>query len=182
MIDYDCVIVCLHVDDMLIFGTSLKVVIEIKQFLSSKFEMKDLGEVDVILGIKIQRKENGFSLSQAHYVEKLLRKFNSFDVVPARTPYDPSVHLKKNNGASVSQSEYAKIIGTVMYLMNNTRPDIAYVVSRLSRYTHNPSSDHWNALLRLLKYLKGTMDWTLHFTNFPYVLEGFCDANWVSDN
>jgi hypothetical protein len=92
------------------------------------------------------------------------------------------VCLKKNYDASVSQSEYAKIIGSVMFLMNYTRPDIAYAVSRLSRYTHNPSSEHWNALYRLLKYLKGTMYWSLNFTKFPSVLEGFCDANWVSDN
>ena len=63
MIDSNCVIICLYVDDMLIFGTCLKVVNEIKEFLNSKFEMKDLGEVDVILGIKIQKIKNGFSLS-----------------------------------------------------------------------------------------------------------------------
>ena len=104
-------------------------------------------------------------------------------MVPVRTPYDPSVHLKKNTSElSVSQSEYAKIIGSVMFLMNYTRPDIAYAVSRLSRYTHNPSSEHWNALRRLLKYLKGTINWSLQFSKFPAVLEGYCDANWVSDN
>ena len=182
MIDSECIIICLYVDDMLIFGTSLNAINEIKVFLNSKFEMKDLGEADVILGIKIRKTEFGFFLCQSHYVKKLLRKFNSFDVLPVKTPYDPSIHLKKNNGIGISQSEYAKIIGSVMYLMNYTRPDIAYAVSRLSRYTHNPSNDHWNALLRLLKYLKGTMDWSLHFSNFPAVLEGFCDANWVSDN
>ncbi|XP_074266722.1 uncharacterized protein LOC141590003 [Silene latifolia] len=85
-------------------------------------------------------------------------KFNSFDVTPARTPYDASISLCKNLGDSVSQEEYARIIGSVMFLMNCTRPDIAYAVSRLSRYTHNPSAEHWNALRRLLKYLKGTVD------------------------
>lgn len=82
----------------------------------------------------------------------------------------------------LTQSEYAKIIGSVMYLMNCTRPNIAYAVSRLSRYTHNPNNDHWSALLRLLKYLKDTMDWSLNFTNFPAVLEAFCDVNWVTYN
>lgn len=115
-------------------------------------------------------------------MEKVLKKFNSFDVVPVRTPYDPSIHLKKNRGPSVSQIEYAKIIGSVMFLMNSTRPDIAYAVSRLSRYTHNPAKEHWDALHRLLRYLRGTMDWCLHFCKFPAVLEGFCDANWVADN
>ena len=93
--------------------------------------------------------------------------------MPVRTAYDPSISLRKNNGSSISQTEYAKIIGSVMYLINYTRPDIAYVVSRLSYYTHNPNHDHWNALYRLLKYLKGTINWCLYFNKFPTVLEGF---------
>jgi len=106
----------------------------------------------------------------------MLKKFNQ-DVTPVRTLYDPSIHLKKNKGSSVLQNEYAKVIGSVMFLMNFTRPNIAYVVSRLSRYTHNPSQEHWNALLRLLKYLRGTIDWCLHFNKYSAVLEGYCDAN-----
>ncbi|KAL0309389.1 UNVERIFIED_CONTAM: Retrovirus-related Pol polyprotein from transposon TNT 1-94 [Sesamum radiatum] len=90
--------------------------------------------------------------------------------------------LKKNNGDRVSQAEYAKIIGSVMFLMNYTRPDIAYAVSRLSRYTHNQNNEHWSALHYLLRYLKGTMNLCLHFDKFPVVLEGFCDANWITDN
>jgi len=102
-------------------------------------------------------------------------------VIPARTPYDASVYLKKkNDDMSVSQSKYAKIIGSVMFLMNYTRLDIAYAISRLGCYTHNPNSVHWNVLHRLLKYLKG--NWSLHFSKFPLLLEGYCDASWVSDN
>jgi len=178
----ECVIICLYVDDMLIFGTNVTVVNETKSFLSSHFDMKDLGEADVILGIKMRKIDNGVSLSQSHYIEKILKKFNCYDELPVKTPYDSSIHLKKNNGSSISQVEYAKVIGSVMFLMNCTRPDIAYAVSRLSRYTHNPGNEHWTALRRLLRYLKGTMDWCLHFCKFPSVLEGFCDANWVTDN
>ncbi|XP_070049708.1 uncharacterized mitochondrial protein AtMg00810-like [Nicotiana tomentosiformis] len=157
------------------------VINEIKNFWSSKFEMKDLGETDVILGIKIKRTPNGFSLSQSHYIEKMLKRFNFIDVAPVRTPCDPSIHLRKNKESSISQTEYAKIIGSVIFFMNYTRCDIAYVVSRLSRYTHNPNGEHWNAFHRLLRYLRGTMDWHLHFNKFFAVLEGFCDANWVTD-
>ncbi|KAL0385037.1 UNVERIFIED_CONTAM: Retrovirus-related Pol polyprotein from transposon TNT 1-94 [Sesamum radiatum] len=92
---------------------------------------------------------------KSHYIEKILKKFGCHDEIPVRTPYDPSACLKKNKGDSVSQADYAKIIGSVMFLMNYTRPDIAYAVSRLSRYTHNPNKDHWDALRRLLRYLKG---------------------------
>ena len=112
----------------------------------------------MILGVKIKRTLNCFSFCQTHYNEKMLKKFGCFDVVPVITPYNPSIHLKKNKEASVSQIEYAKIIGSVMFLMNYTRLDIAYVVSRLSRYTKNPSSEHWNALHRLLRYLRGIIN------------------------
>ncbi|XP_048494694.1 secreted RxLR effector protein 161-like [Beta vulgaris subsp. vulgaris] len=71
---------------------------------------------------------------------------------------------------------------SVVFLMNYTRPDIAYVVSRLSRYTQNPNREHWVALIRLLKHLKGSINWGLHYQRTPCVIEGFCDDNWVSDN
>ncbi|KAL0413045.1 UNVERIFIED_CONTAM: Copia protein [Sesamum radiatum] len=67
-------------------------------------------------------------------------------------------------------------------LESKARPDIAYVVSRLSRYTHNPNKEHWDALQGLLRYLKGTMNLCLHFNKYPTILEGFCDANWVTYN
>ena len=87
---------------MLIFGTSLEVVCETKKFPGSKFDMKDLGEVEVILGIKITRTPNELKLSQEHYVEKILRKFEHFDCKPMSTPYDPSSQLKKNKKCSVA--------------------------------------------------------------------------------
>jgi len=72
----------------------------------------------------------------------MLHKFNSLDKTPMRTPYDSSIHLKKNKVSSIFQIEYAKIIGSVMFLTNYTRLKITYVFSRLSRYTHNPSKEH----------------------------------------
>ena len=75
------VIICLYVDDMLILGTDMDVVKSTKDLLSSNFDMKDLGEADVILGIKIIRNSEGITLSQSHYVEKVLKKFNNFDCV-----------------------------------------------------------------------------------------------------
>ncbi|KAA0033056.1 Retrovirus-related Pol polyprotein from transposon TNT 1-94 [Cucumis melo var. makuwa] len=72
--------------------------------------MKDLGEADVILGVKIRKNKTSLSLCQSHYVEKILKKFDSIDVSPVRTLFDASKHLKKNKGDIVSQPEYAKII------------------------------------------------------------------------
>ncbi|XP_071928133.1 uncharacterized protein [Coffea arabica] len=113
--------------------------------------------------------------------ERLLRKFKNYDVTPVSTPYDANTQLKKNNGNPIAQSKYAQIIGSLMHLMNFTRPDIAYAVCRLSRYTHNPNREHWFTLVRLMKYLRGTVNFGILYSGFPTVLEGYSDANWISD-
>ena len=82
----------------------------------------------MILGIKISRTPNGLNLSQELYVEKILRRFEHFDCKPVSTPYDHSSQLKKNREHSVAQTEFAQIIGNLMYLENCTRLDIAYVI------------------------------------------------------
>nr|AQA29578.1 reverse transcriptase [Zea mays] len=118
------VILCLYVDDILILGTSLEMIKETKDF---NFEMKDLGEADVILNIKLLREGNGgVTLVQSHYVEKVLSRFGYSECEPAPTPYDPSA----------------------------TRPDISFAMSKLSRFVSNLGDDHWHALERVLRYLK----------------------------
>ncbi|GJS62003.1 zinc finger, CCHC-type containing protein [Tanacetum coccineum] len=110
------VIICLYVDDMLIFGTDQDQVNKTKEFLSSNFDMKDPGEAEVILGIRIKRGNNSISISQSHYIEKILKKFNFVNCSPVCTLVDPTV-----------------------------KPDIAFVVGKLSRYTSTPSALQWQA-------------------------------------
>src|SRR3954467_6614564 len=87
-----------YVDDILIFGTNMIVIEQVKSFFSQSFDMKDLGEADVILNIKLLRDENGgITLLQSHYVEKVLSRFGYSDCTPSPTPYDPSKMLQKNN-------------------------------------------------------------------------------------
>ncbi|GKA37080.1 zinc finger, CCHC-type containing protein [Tanacetum coccineum] len=109
-----------------------------KEFLSSRFSMKDTGEADVIHDIRIKHESNGIAISQSHYIEKVLKKFNYFDCTPMSTPMDISEKLMTNNGQVVSQLEYFRVIGYLMYAITSTRPDIAFVVSKLSMYTSNP--------------------------------------------
>ena len=73
------------------------------------------------------------------------------------------------------------MIGSLMYLMSCTRQDIAYAVSKLSRYTSNPNGDHWKGIVRVLRYLRYTRDYGLHYIRYLAVLEGYSDANWISD-
>jgi hypothetical protein len=133
----------LYVDDILIFGTSLKVIEEIKTFLSQCFEMKHLGEADVILNIKLLRDENnGITLVQSYYVEKVLSRFGYADCKSSPTPYDPSMLLRKNQKDTRDQLRNSQIIGSFMYLACAMRPDISFAVSKLSLFR----DDHWHAL------------------------------------
>ena len=159
------VILCLYVDDILIFGTSTAVIDEIKYFLFQYFDMKDLGPADVILNIKLIKKENGITLSQFHYTEKVLCRFGFADCKVAPTPYDTGVKLRKFEGQGRDQLRYSQIIGSLMYLAGATRPDISYAVSKLSRFTSNLGDDHWKALGRVCRYLRGTSDYGIHYSD-----------------
>nr|GFA23696.1 zinc finger, CCHC-type [Tanacetum cinerariifolium] len=94
---------------------------------------------------------------------------------------DTSEKLVHNNGLVVSQLEYSRVIGCLMYAMTCTRPDISFVVGKLSRYTTNPSTQYWQAIQQVLKYLKKTINYTLTYTGYPSVLEVYTNASWISN-
>nr|GEW13170.1 hypothetical protein [Tanacetum cinerariifolium] len=165
-----------------------------KKFLSSRFSMKDMGEADIILGIKIKRKNKGIVITQYHYIEKILKKFNHENCSSVSTPMDLVEKLKQNTGKPVDQLEYSRAIGYLIYAMTSTRPDIAYTVGRLSRFTSNLSRQHWKAITMVFKYLKGTMNYGLSYFvypsmlegyglsyfGYPSMLEGYSDASWIN--
>jgi hypothetical protein len=142
---------------MLIFGTNMEGISETKKYLTSRFKMKDLKEVDTILGIKVKKHSGGYALCQSHYIEKILLKFQYLGIKEVTTPYDSTVKLIENSGSVVAQLEYASAIGSLMYAMHDTRPDISFTVCKLSRYTNNPSMEHWKAIGRVFGYLKLTI-------------------------
>ncbi|KAL0318197.1 UNVERIFIED_CONTAM: Retrovirus-related Pol polyprotein from transposon TNT 1-94 [Sesamum calycinum] len=108
-------------------GSYIEIITETKSSLKNKFEMKDMGEADVILGIKLIRSTDGIAISQCHYVEKIIEKFGYQNSRIAKTPYDSSIALFKNeSGVSVAQLRYFQIIGSLQYLKNGTRPDILF--------------------------------------------------------
>ena len=158
------VILCFYVDNILIVNSDDRMVSSTKKFLNSKFDMKDMGLADVILRIKITRTSDGFILNQSHYVDKILEEFNKDDSVVAKAPLDNSFHLSKNREKSISQVDYFRVIGSLMYLMSFTRPDIAYTVSKLSRYMSNPHIDHWKTIVKVPRYLRYTRNYGLPYT------------------
>jgi hypothetical protein len=91
------------------------------------------------------------------------------------------VLLRKTRRIAKDQLRYSQIIGSLQYLASATRPDISFAVSKLSQFVSNPGDDHWQALERVMHYLKGTVRYGIHYTGYPRVLEGYCDANWIFD-
>ncbi|GJS66773.1 zinc finger, CCHC-type containing protein [Tanacetum coccineum] len=100
---------------MIIFGTGQDQVDLTKKFLSSRFSMKEIGEADIILGIRIKHESNDISISQSYYIEKMLKKFNNFDCTLVSTPMDINEKLRPNNGHAAPQHKYYRMIGCLKY-------------------------------------------------------------------
>ena len=103
-------------------------------------------------------------MTQPHYIEKILKKFNHYNCKPVSTPFDSNIRLYPNTSRSISQLKYARVIGCLIYVMTCTRPDIAFAIRKLSRYTNNPSQAHRQAVYIILKYLKHKMDYGIYYT------------------
>ncbi|KAM3327422.1 hypothetical protein P3S67_002548 [Capsicum chacoense] len=144
--------------------------------------MKHLGVADVILGIRIHRTPQGLALSQSLYIKKVLDKFKYMEFDISKTTLDVSFELLKNEGERDSQLEYARVLGCLIFIINCTRPDIACAISKLSWYTSNPNKTHWMEMKRVLGYLKYTQDYVLHYNKYLAVLEGYSDANWITES
>nr|GEX61677.1 zinc finger, CCHC-type [Tanacetum cinerariifolium] len=151
-----------------------------KKFLSSKFSMKNMGEADVILGIKIKHENKGIVITRSYYIKKILKKFNHEDCSPVSTLVNPVEKLKPNTDKYVDQLEYSRAIGFLMYAMTSTRLDIAYPIGRLCKFVGNPSRQHWHAIKMVFKYLKGTIDYGLSYIGYRSSLEAYSDASWIN--
>jgi len=129
--------------------------------------MKDLGEATYILGIKIYRDRSKrlIGLSQDRYIDKVLKRFNMQDSKKGFLPMSHGVSLCKSRCPSTPDEQekmnvipYASAIGSIMYAMLCTRPDVAYALSVASRYQSNPREAHWVAAKNILKYFRRTKD------------------------
>lgn len=184
----------LYVDDMLVTGSDINEIERVKYDLKCRFEMKDLGEAKRILGIDIfrDRKRRILWLSQQHYVDKLLKKYQMSESRIVSTPLGQQFQLSANQCPKSNEDQeimkqipYASIIGSVMYIMICTRPDLAHAVSLTSRYMSNPGRVHWQALKWMLRYLKGTSDYGIMYKGFEDQtcdsLVGYCDSDYASN-
>ncbi|KAF5797362.1 putative RNA-directed DNA polymerase [Helianthus annuus] len=179
------IILLLYVDDMLIAGSDMSEIKKLKRQMSEEFEMKDLGAANQILGMSIFRNKDGsLTLSQEKYIEKVLEKFKLKDAKIRSTPLGSHFKLSKDQSPKSDEDKeemakvpYASAVGSLMYAMVCTRPDIAHAVGVVSRFMSNPGREHWEAVKWLLRYLKGTSKVALNFKGKNVILKGFVDAD-----
>ncbi|KAL5701149.1 hypothetical protein ACHQM5_026518 [Ranunculus cassubicifolius] len=143
-----------YVDDIIITGDDSRGIVQIKEALGKVFEVKDLGPLKYFLGIEVARSPKGISLSQRKYVLDLLEDTGMLGCKPVFTPLIPNSKLLADSGDRLRDpSSYQRLVGRLIYLAN-TRPDISFVVSRVSQFMHAPCQSHLDAVYHILRYLK----------------------------
>ena len=163
----------------------------IKQLLQKKYKMCDLGAAKRFLGIEIEKtKDGGFSICQRGYINTIIRRFRLIDVKPAKSPLDPKTDLANTvcEDKPANRKEYLSMVGSLMYAALGSRPDIAYSVTALSRYNVQPLEMHTTAAKRVLRYLKTTSDFRIHYHRLPLSshdtnisIVGYTDSDWAGN-
>jgi len=178
----DVVILTIWVDDILLFGTSEKLLDKTITDMSQIWEVTVLGDPAKIVGIEVTQTEDSIKISQKIYIKSILEREGLSDINSVTTPMDLNIKLEPNpdgNEGNRSNS-FAKLLGELQFLANSTRPDIAFAVNRLASYTANPSLQHYAAAKRILRYLAGTKDHGITYSksaaNTNNSFYGFADA------
>lgn len=185
------VFLILYVDDILLIGNDIPMLESVKTSLKNSFSMKDLGEAAYILGIRIYRDRSKrlIGLSQSTYIDKVLKRFNMQDSKKGFLPMSHGINLGKNQCPQTTDERnkmsvipYASAIGSIMYAMLCTRPDVSYALSATSRYQSDPGESHWIAVKNILKYLRRTKDMFLVYGGQEeLVVNGYTDASFQTD-
>ena len=180
------VIITLYVDDLLVIGSNARVIETIKK-LKDKFQMSDLGDVTLVLGMQVtrDRKKGTLTISQEDYTKSILARFGMENSKPSSIPGTGSELSTEKPAETLLNAEqtqrYQAITGSVMYLAQITRYDVMYAVCQLARAISKPSKSHMGAAKQLLRYLAGTTDFSIVYKRGGFKLSAFSDANWVNN-
>jgi hypothetical protein len=175
------VFLLVYVDDIIVTSNNMETIQTIITKLQADFAIKDLGSLSYFLGIQASRDSTGLHLRQSKYIQDLLTRASMVDSKPYRTPCTTGSKMSKFDGDALpNPSEYRQIVGALQYA-TLIRPDIAYSVNQLCQHMQCPTSTHWTAAKRVLRYLKGTIDFGLHYTPGSLHLSGFCDSDWAGN-
>ncbi|XP_022887164.1 uncharacterized protein LOC111403045 [Olea europaea var. sylvestris] len=173
------VVLLVYVDDIIITGPNINIIDSLKGFLHSQFKLKDLGVLKYFLGLEIARSHNGIFLSQRNYTLQLLEDAGFLGCKPANLPMNPKARLNSFEGKLIDDSsQYRRLVGRLLYL-TISRPDITFVVHKLSQFVSQPRQLHLDVVYHLLRYLKAAPGQGLLFSaSSSLQLRAFADADW----
>ncbi|KAE8683109.1 hypothetical protein F3Y22_tig00111215pilonHSYRG00067 [Hibiscus syriacus] len=178
----DILIVCLYVDDLIFTGSNPSMFNEFKDVMMKEFEMTDMGLMAYYLGIEIKQQKDEIFISEERYANEILKKFKMENCKPISTPAEYGIKMTKHEeGESVDPTFFKSLIRSLRYL-TCTRPDILHAVGLVSRYMESPTTTHFKVAKRILRYLKGTIDFGLFYSvSNDYKFVGYNDSDWGGD-
>lgn len=170
-----------YVDDLIISGNNSAALSAFKKYLCSCFHMKDLGVLKYFLGIEVSRNSEGIYLCQRKYILDIIAEAGNLGSKPISFPMEQNHQLARSTSPLLENVEqYRRLVGRLIYLAF-TRPDLAYSVHILSQFLNAPRLDHWNAAIRVVRYLKGCPgQGILLRSDCDQSLTGWCDSDWAS--
>jgi len=172
----------IYVDDIIVTSSSEQAVTALLSDLREVFALKDLGDLHYFLGIEVKRDSHGLQLTQEKYAKEILARCGMTACKPSPTPLSTSEKLSCYDGKLLGAGDatrYRSIVGALQYL-TLTRPDLAFAVNKVCQFLHAPTSVHWTAVKRILRYVKHTIDTRLQFERSRHmVLSAFSDADWA---
>ena len=177
------VIVIIYVDDAVFMGPQKHLVNTYKEHFMCTWKCRDLGETEEFLRMRKTRQKGVTSLNQKDYLITVLKRFNMQNVKEASTPL-PSGYNPVPNTLPVDKNlrtKYQQVIGSLLYLMLGTRPDITYALTKIAQFAANPSEEHLTKALYICKYLAGTTNYKLQYGLKHQGLYVYADADWASD-
>ena len=161
-------IIAVYVDDILLAGKDKRKMNEIKQTLSSQFEVKDMGELHYFLGVKViqNHEERSIWIGQPTYTSSIIEHFGLKEAKSVATPVNTAIKLVKatEDDELADQGLYQSAVGSLQYLSTMTRPDITFAVSNVGKFSSKPTKDHWVAVKRIIRYLQGTRNYGLKYS------------------
>jgi len=180
------IIVGVYVDDLTIAAERKDTLAAFKSSMSARYSMKDLGDIHFILGLQVRRNRGTrtLHLSQEQYVRAVLARFGMDACKPAKSPLPTKCVLTKRmeGEVAVNPQQYLKAIGSLMYAMLGTRPDLAFAIGLLARFSSDPSEAHWNSVVHIFRYLVHTQELGITFAPGLDELEGFTDADFATSD
>ena len=175
----DLLILVLYVDDLILTGSSSSMIQSVQQKLMEQFDMTNLGLLHYFLGLQVHQSSDGIFIYQEKYALDQLQRFGMVDCKTTPTPFQSGVTLTTScTSPPVNPSMYRQLVGSLLYL-THTKPDIAFAVGLVSRFSQDPHESHWKAAKRILRYIKGTVRFGIQYTTGTPELVGFTDSDWA---